>query len=184
MIKNKINNRIYVGQSKDIYSRWYKHKKFLTKQTHHNRELQKDWLDYGENNFSFSILEQCDETKLNERESYWINQCKSFDEGYNLDIGGDGLTGYKHTNDEILKMRLIQNPMVVLEFDTNFNFIREWIGGVSHIGKETGYTVSSIKKDVNTHIKKCHHIKIDIGFLKKNMRMKIFHGINISLTKK
>ena len=82
MIKNKINNRIYVGQSKDIYSRWYKHKKFLTKQTHHNRELQKDWLDYGENNFSFSILEQCDETKLNERESY----SKMQGVGYNKDL--------------------------------------------------------------------------------------------------
>lgn len=146
MIQNKVDKKIYVGQSRDIYSRWWKHKSFLNKNTHHNKKLQEAWNKYGENSFLFSVLEECNKESLNEKEIYWINHYDSFNNGYNLNKGGNGITGYKHNSDEIIKMRLIQNPMTVLQFDLNFNMIKEWIGGISHIHKEKNYTSSSLKK--------------------------------------
>lgn len=62
-----------------------------------------------------------------------------------MDNGGDGIPGYKHTADEITKMRRIQNPEVVLQFDENFNFIHSWCGGISHIKKVLGYTKESVE---------------------------------------
>jgi len=104
---------------------------------------------YGEDNFEFSIIEECPISMLDEREIYWIDKLKTyvgFDDcqGYNDDLGGKGIRGYKHSQEEIDKMRRIQNPGIVLQFDLNFEFVKEWIGGVSHISKELGYTKECI----------------------------------------
>ena len=91
MIENKINNKKYIGQSYDIYTRWIKHKGFLNNKNHHNKHLQAAWSKYGEAAFVFSIIEICEIDKLNERETFWIKKYNSNIEGYNLDLGGDGI---------------------------------------------------------------------------------------------
>ena len=149
MIRNLINDKKYIGQSADIYCRWSHHKNDLINNRHHNRHLQNSWNLYGEDNFVFSIIEECPVYMLDECEIFWINKLRTyigFDncQGYNEDLGGKGIRGYKHTKDELSKMRIIQNPEIVLQFDINFEFIKEWIGGVSHISKELGYTKECI----------------------------------------
>ena len=149
MIKNLKNDKKYIGQAADIYWRWGHHKSDLKGNRHHNKHLQNSWNLYGEDNFEFSIIEECPICILDEREIFWINKLRTyvgFDncQGYNEDLGGKGIRGYKHTEEEINKMRRIQNPEIVLQFDLNFNFIKEWIGGVSHINKELGYTKECI----------------------------------------
>lgn len=57
-IQNVYNQKLYIGQSKNIYHRWYQHKSSLNNRHHHCRALQKDWLHYTENSFTFSILEE------------------------------------------------------------------------------------------------------------------------------
>lgn len=67
------NQKVYIGQSKHIEQRWEEHKKALQKNVHQNKHLQRAWNKYGEKNFIFSILEECDEKLLDEREQYWID---------------------------------------------------------------------------------------------------------------
>lgn len=143
-IKNKINNKIYIGQSHDIESRWYHHKSDLRSNIHHNKHLQSAWNKYGEDNFDFSIIEECSISDLNNRETYWILKYDSLNNGYNNDLGGDGIRGFQHTSEQIDKMRRIQSPEIILQFDMNFNMINEWIGGSSHISKTLGYTKECI----------------------------------------
>ena len=45
--------------------------------------------------------------------------------GYNLCEGGGGCRGYKHTEEELSKMRAIHNPEPVLQMDENFQIIRQ-----------------------------------------------------------
>lgn len=89
-IKNKINNKKYIGQSIHIHRRWNEHKWELNNNVHHNDYLQKSWNKYGEENFEFKIIELCDEKNLDSKESYYISLYNTMNEnfGYNLQSGG------------------------------------------------------------------------------------------------
>lgn len=80
-IENTINGKVYIGQSVDILDRLNHHKKRLRKNSHINQHLQNAWNKYGESVFSFSIIEQCEESQLSEREHYYIELFG----GYNSD---------------------------------------------------------------------------------------------------
>ena len=71
-IQNLINNKIYIGQSIEIERRWQKH---LT--ANDNFLIHKALKKYGKENFIFSIVEECDQSQLDEREQYWIQYYNS-----------------------------------------------------------------------------------------------------------
>ena len=90
-IKNKVNGKVYIGKSKDIFSRWSKHKSDLkrdTKKKDTNRFLWNSVKKYGIENFEFTILEELiiDEDLFKIRELYWMDFFNSCDRsfGYNL----------------------------------------------------------------------------------------------------
>ena len=71
-IENLINNKKYIGLSRDIKRRWLEHRSELCRGVHINAYLQKAWEKYGEESFSFYIIELCSEEYLDERECYYI----------------------------------------------------------------------------------------------------------------
>ena len=73
-------NRIYIGSSSDITKRWQRHIRTLNKQEHHNYKLQLDWDCYGDESFTFEIIEET--SNLVEREKFWLD--KAFDGSYNI----------------------------------------------------------------------------------------------------
>lgn len=87
-ITNKINGKAYIGQSKHTKRRWREHVNGLENSTISNA-IKK----YGEENFIFEMLEVCSIEDLNSREIYYIDKFKTFGEGYNMTIGGDGVKG-------------------------------------------------------------------------------------------
>lgn len=91
-IENLINNKKYIGKSINIREREKYHFRKLKKNKHVNKYLQNSWNRYGKENFSFSVLEECDIENLNEKEKYWINKLNTANKnfGYNLTYGGDG----------------------------------------------------------------------------------------------
>ena len=89
-ITNKINNKIYIGQSVNIEQRFYTHcSDALNKQD--NNYFHNAIRKYGKENFYIDILEICSANELNEREIYWIKQYNSINKkiGYNSSIGGN-----------------------------------------------------------------------------------------------
>lgn len=90
-ITNLKNGKLYIGSSNNIYRRWRDHKNLLKKDKHHSNHLQRAWNKYGEENFIFKILEECNEDILLKREQYYIDLYVSYDNefGYNeSDIAG------------------------------------------------------------------------------------------------
>lgn len=89
-IENKINHKVYIGQSKDLHGRKLSHLCGLRNGNHYNKHLQASIDKYGINNFSFTVIEKCDKDKLNDREVYWIAKYDSMNnlKGYNRESGG------------------------------------------------------------------------------------------------
>lgn len=103
-IENLVNGKIYIGKSVNIYKRWKKHKTLLNTRSHYNKHLQSAWDIYGEDNFEFSIVEQCerDNDILSMREKYYIEfyNSNNSDFGYNMTNGGDGTFGLKLSDEQ------------------------------------------------------------------------------------
>lgn len=99
-IINKVNNKIYIGQSIDIQERWYGHlsdafcseEKWQANKRHEQTYFHKALRKYGKDAFVLEILEECLSEELNEKEKYWIKYYHSNDKniGYNMTLGGDG----------------------------------------------------------------------------------------------
>ncbi len=92
-ITNCVNNKVYIGKSIDIFNkRWPYHKALLNNGTHVNKHLQNAWNKYGEENFDFSIVLECNREELDKYEIYYIAAYKSYlpEYGYNKTYGGDG----------------------------------------------------------------------------------------------
>lgn len=92
LIKNDINEKVYIGQSVDAKNRFAQHKseaKLETNKMLIHRAMRK----YGEEHFSLIILESQIEN-YDEKEKYWIQFYNSLQpNGYNICIGGEG-TGF------------------------------------------------------------------------------------------
>jgi len=85
-ITNLINGKIYIGQSIHIETRWQEefNEAFYENRPAYNRPLSVDIREYGWNNFSKEVIEECDEKFLNNREEYWILYYNSLQpNGYN-----------------------------------------------------------------------------------------------------
>lgn len=95
-ITNQINNKVYIGQSVNIRKRFNGHK--FAARNGENTHLYNAMRDYGIENFSFEILEECSKEQLDDREIYWIEYYHSTDKakGYNVSKGGKGFSLYNY----------------------------------------------------------------------------------------
>lgn len=83
-ITNIQNNKIYIGSAHNFRERWARHKCQLNSQKHHSKHLQRAWNKWGEKNFKFEIIEECEDAVLLEREQYYLDTLKPFSpNGYN-----------------------------------------------------------------------------------------------------
>ncbi len=67
-ISNKINGKIYIGESVNIATRWYAHINELESNKHYNTNLQSEWNEFGADNFMFEIIKLIDDKNLTETE--------------------------------------------------------------------------------------------------------------------
>ena len=88
-ITNKVNNNSYIGQSVNIEKRWERHKISYKNEFDHNynNHLYRAMRKYGLENFTFEIIEICNQEELNNKERYYIEKYDTFFNGYNLTLG-------------------------------------------------------------------------------------------------
>ena len=110
-IVNNVNGKMYIGQTVDLSRRKTDHFCHLRHNRHFNPHLQNAWNKYGEENFKFTIIEECDAEEINEREIYWIKTLNTrTPNGYNITPGGECLFGEnnpffgKHHSEESKKV--------------------------------------------------------------------------------
>ena len=81
----------YIGLTKNLRLRRRVHVCMLRQGYHRNQHLQAAWSLYGEQNFKWTVQEECPPDRLEERELFWIAHYKTADRkhGYNKSPGGE-----------------------------------------------------------------------------------------------
>lgn len=70
------NTNFYIGSSRNIQQRFYKHRRELRKGVHKNEHLQNSYNKYGEEYFELVIVELCNIDEQYLKEQYYINLLK------------------------------------------------------------------------------------------------------------
>lgn len=180
-ITNKVNGKMYIGQSLDIYSRWTHHiwcgrKGNVEK---HTSPIYNAIRKYGIENFIFEIIEVVnDASLLNDKEIMYISKFNTYvhsenANGYNCTLGG-GLDNSAETRYKISKNRVYvfgsenksSKPVIfdgkeygsVSELCKTFNFeidrIRSYLNGSRRMTMEY-YVLGMRYKDKNMNEYEC-----------------------------
>ena len=84
-ITNTINNMCYVGQAANLADRWKQHiKRGVGAETPTRNKLYPAMQEYGVENFTFEVLEECDRSLLDKQEDYWQDYFKAKEFGYSI----------------------------------------------------------------------------------------------------
>jgi group I intron endonuclease len=101
VIRNLIDGKIYVGQSKTPYKRRDGH--FYAARSGSLRPLYCAIRKHGVENFTFEVVEECADELIDEREKHWVEKLDSYSEkGYNLTPGG---SANQHFCDDVIEKR-------------------------------------------------------------------------------
>lgn len=96
---NSINGKYYVGKTvMDIAKRWSVHCSVARKDS--RSTLHNAIRKYGSECFTVEVLTTATSTEqLDQLERLWIIALRSYDRtiGYNMTMGGEGITGHKHS---------------------------------------------------------------------------------------
>lgn len=96
------NGNFYIGSAINLYKRRYEHFRTLRLNTHVNLKLQHTWNKYGEQTFTFEIIELVLPPFLLEREQYWLDSLKP---SFNIAMFTQAAhTGRKHTPEALAKI--------------------------------------------------------------------------------
>lgn len=160
-ITNKINGKVYIGQTINFTQRMRNHKSdaYNPNSKSYNKPLYCSIRKYGWDNFTKEIIEdytdKFDWQDLNEREIFFIDYYKSLitQNGYNIETGGtQGERNKTPTYEEKLKMSKIFTPEQIKDIQQRMI---------------NGEKIGSIRKDYN-NLTKSYAENINAGLNFKN----------------
>ena len=95
-IRNIVNNKILIGRNLQLDNEWNSHRFQLNAGMHRNEILQKEWKEYGAENFVFEIIDVIEESndkphdyakEIKVLEELYLEKLQPYDDkGYNIKI--------------------------------------------------------------------------------------------------
>lgn len=152
-ITNLVNGKVYIGKTNRPRERWLEHQSRVMGYPISNA-IQK----YGIDNFSFEIIAIGEsETEINKSETLFIKQHRSNINrygklfGYNLTDGGEGITGWKHS--EVVRQQMSKSHVGLRPTEENLRKRSKSRTGILHT-KETKMQIRehSAKAKLNLEI--------------------------------
>ena len=78
----KVNDKMYVGATRNPSSRYSSHISKLRKNKHSNKSLQNDFNRFGEENFVFRVIDASTDGWRGRKEKEWMEKLKTYDPNY------------------------------------------------------------------------------------------------------
>jgi group I intron endonuclease len=120
LLRNIVNDKIYIGSSLNVYLRINAHFARLRRNVHENKRLQYSF-NFHDGQFESYIVERCSEEILIEREQYYIDLYNPY---YNISKTAGRYTDYSHSEEDKQKMSRIKKELYA-------NGFQVWNKGVS-----------------------------------------------------
>lgn len=144
-IVNKINNKVYVGKTKNFKRRWYEHQRSANQGKQH--PLYDSIRKYGIKNFSFELIQETTEEEVNTLEMRFIQELSLYPMGYNLARGGEGGDTFTNAPEHVKDSRRLlhrnkykANPQGVTTKSTKGKHITESCPEIKNKWKENHNT--------------------------------------------
>lgn len=158
-ITNDINGKIYIGKTEfSIEKRFKEHCQDAFKDRNEKRPLYAAMRKHGIEHFHIELIEETNDPE--EREIYWIEQKRSFKNGYNATTGGDGkkYIDYDLVISSYKEIKSIVDTAKVLNIS---------IDSVSNILRQNNISIiSSSKVNLNKYGKITNMYSLEGEFLK------------------
>lgn len=107
-LQNIFTKRFYIGSSKNVYKRYYRHRQVLREGLKENLRIMEDCNKYGPNSFIFGVIEYCEENKLKEREQYYFELWKP---QYNVWKSVYDATGREFTKQQLADFKKVNRSI-------------------------------------------------------------------------
>lgn len=106
IIRNDINNRVYIGKTYISLSiRWKRHvNDALRMDREHKYKFQNAILKYGPEHFKIELIGEFEEGILEQKEIEYIAKYDSYHNGYNSTLGGDGNRTRDIDNETVIEL--------------------------------------------------------------------------------
>lgn len=115
----KVNGKIYIGSSKNMHIRYNEHMSDF-KIGRNSPRMQNSWNKYGDENFTFEILETCEREKniILEKEQFYLDKFESYDRniGFNICPKAESTLGTRWTEKQKKKIQKIRAKILGSEF--------------------------------------------------------------------
>lgn len=149
-ITNNINGKIYIGQTVHPEKRWWEHRRRAI--THHdNYPIHLAIAKYGEENFSFEVLEESE--NYDQREQQLIQEYNSLSpNGYNVALGGPApvFYGENHPRNTVTEEQVTQiiqalqnneitDRQIAKKYNTTDKIVSDINHGYSHKKQNLNY---------------------------------------------
>lgn len=153
-ITNKLNGKIYIGQTNNFDRRWTSHKSSANNNPYCLIDIK--IKQYGEDNFSYELIESCDTLEeANYQEEWYIKiLCAhvSTGLGYNVDNGGK----VNKTSEETRKKQSISHLWKIIPNSVRKKISESLMGDKNHFfGKQ--HTPETIKQLKEAHTGEKHN---------------------------
>lgn len=133
LIKNDLNQKVYVGKTyASLSERFNEHIKDSKREKNANRHLYRAFNKYGIEHFKIVEIGTFEETTLEEKEIQFIKAFDSYENGYNMTLGGDGARYFSYSDSEVIE------KYKELKY-------------VSYVAKELNADASTIRKILKTN---------------------------------
>lgn len=165
-IQNLKNGKIYIGQSIHIEKRWQEHCRLSTKSL-----ISNAIKEYGKDNFSFQILEECLEKDLDKKEQEYIIKYNSIvPQGYNIILtSSERSQNFFNYNKEIfdeiikdIKEDILSFKDIAKKYELDLSMIYYLNRGDYHTIENESYPLRKVK-DMTKKRHYCIDCGIEIG---------------------
>lgn len=133
-IVNDINSKVYVGQTiQKLEKQFNGHCCYSKTDRSCNMYIKRAIHKYGKKHFRIELIEECPIEQLDDREQYWIAYYDSYNNGYNLTLGGQKSNNFSPNR--------LENSIDLMKFE---NYITEFTPSATEVANHFGICKCSV----------------------------------------